>query len=77
MTNEIQFQDNLFWTATDLKKCIRRHMHWLVRNIEAMPHVDYLYSHEALNEEDYQSIVAERTEEGKVNMKSAVSKSSY
>ena len=32
-----------------------------------MPHVDFLYSHEALNEEDYQNIIAVRTEAGKVS----------
>ena len=57
----------MYNTAMELKRSVRRHMHWLVRNIEAMPHVDYLYSQEALNEEDYQNIVAVRTEAGKVN----------
>ena len=54
--------------AMELKRSVRLNMHWLVENIPAMPHVDFLYSHEALNEEDYQAIRAERTEAAKVSI---------
>ena len=50
-------------------------MHWLVENIPAMPHVDFLYSHEALNEEDYQNIIAVRTEAGKVSGNDSIEQS--
>ena len=50
----------------ELKKSVRRNMHWLVENIDPTPHIIYLYSQEALNENDYYKIRSERTEQDKV-----------
>ena len=41
-------------------------MHWLVENISPMQHHDYLYAQKALNEEEYQTIYAEKAEATKV-----------
>ena len=49
-----------------LKDAVRGQMHWLVQNISPMEHLDYLYSQKALNEEEYQTIYAEKAEATKV-----------
>ena len=54
--------------AADLKRAVRKNMHWLVQNMSPMDHLDYLFSYEALNREDYENIYAERTESSKVNI---------
>ena len=62
----LHFEKKTVVSAPDLKRSVRRNMHWLIDNIEAEPHVDYLYSYEAINEEEYQAINSQCNESGKV-----------
>ena len=52
--------------AMELKKAVRKNMHWLVQNLEPMDHLDYLFSLEALNREDYEIVRKQLTPAEKV-----------
>ena len=52
------------------KKTVRKNMHWLVQNIEPMDHLDYLFSFEALNREEYELVRKQLTAAEKVSIHS-------
>ena len=54
----------------ELKKAVRKNMHWLVQNLEPMDHLDYLFSFEALNREEYELVRKQLTAAEKVNIHS-------
>ena len=58
--------DYLFVLAKELKMAVRRNMHWLVQNLEPMDHLDYLFSLEALNREEYELVRKQLTAAEKV-----------
>ena len=56
-----------YFTATELRESIQRSMDWLIENIPAMPHVNFLCLRGALNEDDHAKISNVHSETGKVS----------
>ena len=54
------------FSAATLRRAVKRNMHWLVQNIEPMDHLDYLFSYDAINREEYEKIRTQLTQSEKV-----------
>ena len=58
----------LFALAFELKRAVRKNMHWLVQNLEPMDHLDFLFSLDALNREEYEIVRKQLTATEKVRI---------